>query len=444
MKVGLKKNLVNIYFAIFHSIAFVPTAFSVLFITLAILLISIQKLGVADVLISNLPWLKMRSAPHAVQILTTLLSGMISLTVFSFSVVMIILNQAARNFIPKILYKLTEDKFMQIVLGCYIGTIVYYIILLVNIGKAEGEYYVPDLAFILGVFFAIGNMFLFVYFIHRTTTSIHAKKLSKILFHDTKEKLHKEKLKYFEDEVTRRVSEETQWYNFSSNSNGYLQSVEDGLVNFLSKRDLVIKIEPVLGEYVVEKMALFSLNKRVEEKVVREIEGGLIFYDEDRIGENSKYGFVQITEIAIKALSTGLNDPGTAIFCVEYLTELFSIRIKQSGDMYKRDKKGAIRILSKNDSFEQLLFSTFNPIRNYGKNDLMVLGAIVKGLWKISLHDKEEKYVNLLNENLQAIIETAQQNLSIESDQKHFNKLVHSVCKGQNYFIKTLVKNKIS
>ncbi len=74
MVTGLKKNLINIYYAIIHSIAFVPTTISILFILLAFILIDVQDTLLAKELIEIFPWLKMRSADHATQILTTLLS----------------------------------------------------------------------------------------------------------------------------------------------------------------------------------------------------------------------------------------------------------------------------------------------------------------------------------------------------------------------------------
>jgi uncharacterized membrane protein len=444
MKIKIKKNLVGIYFAIIHSIAFIPITFSILFIILVLVLLNFEDTAIALFLIENLPWLKMESASHASNILTTLLMGMISLTVFSFSVVMIILNQAAQNFIPKVLYKLTEDKFMQVTLGMYIGTIIYYIILLINLGQGENkkDVFLPDLAFILGIFLSILNLFLFIYFIHRTIISIHAKKLSKRLFYDTKEKLKVEREKYFESEEIERIVKETKWFHFKSNTNGYLQSVDDELIDLLTKNNLILKIEPFLGGYVVEKMLLFSLSRNVEEKLLKEIESGLIFYDEERIEENSKHGFSQLTEIAVKALSTGLNDPGTAIFCIEYLTELFCMRINQTSDVYKRDNKQKIRVISKNENFMQLLYDVYRPLRNYGKSDIHVLESLVRGLSIISLHDKDEKYKDLLNDNLYAIMETLHQNASIEIDKIYFKNMIASVC-NKEYFEKAIYNYKL-
>jgi uncharacterized membrane protein len=438
VEVSTRKKISSIYYQIVQDIAFIPTIFSLLFAAVAFALIRLDDTYVSKNLIEFFPYLFMRSATHAADVITTLLQGIISLTVFSFSVVMLILSQAAQNFIPKILYKFTEDKFMQVVLGFYIGTIIYYIILLVNFSKEDDELYVPYLAFLVGIILAITNFFLFVYFIHRTTISIHAAKLTERLYHDTIKKLESEKKKYTHDIVKDWVDEENFWITYPSNTQGYLQSVQDELVDYLAEKDLVIKIEPLFGEYIVKQMSLFSVNRSVDEDVLKQVESALIFYNAHRIGENSMYGFSQITEIAVKALSTGINDPGTAIICLNFLTDLFCKRIQQDGGIVKCDKKGAIRIIAYDEPFESLLYKNFTPIRRYGKSDVIILSNLVKSLVKIALNDSDRLHQKELNNQLRAIVETAKVGINVKSDYSYFLESVKFSCRKTDYFSLTL------
>ncbi|HET6246045.1 MAG: DUF2254 domain-containing protein [Bacteroidetes bacterium] len=434
MEFNLKKKLIQLYYNIIQSLTFVPLTILIGYFILVIILIKLHDTEIGLESARAFPWIQVKSVALASEIITTLLTGMISLTVFSFSVVMIILSQAAQNFIPKILYKLKEDKFMHIVLGCYIGTITYYIVLLVNFGMEGEETIVPYIAFIVGVLLSIINIFLFVYFIHRTSLSIHARRITERLFNNTKEKLKEEKNKYKEDEETIRLNTTIQWKNYNSNSSGYLQSVDDGLVKFLAKRDLILKIHPVFGEYIVEKMLLLGLNKEVDKETLKEIESGLIFYSEERVEENSKYGFRQISEIAVKALSPGINNPGTAIFCIEYLTELYAILIKQNNSIYKRDKSGLVRIIAKDESFEDILFLSFSSIKNYGKKDIMIMEKLVKLLAKISPHDIDKKHQEYLNHLLVSVFDSVKENINDKIDLKKFYQTTEIICGRDDYF----------
>ena len=438
MDISFKRRITNFYYNILHSLTFIPFTILIAYAAIALFLIKLHgtELGIESAKI--FPWIRIKSPSHAIEVTNTLLTGMISLTVFSFSVVMIILSQAAQNFIPKVLYRLQEDRLMQFVLGNYIGTITYYIILLVNFGKEGGEAYVPNLAFIIGVLLSIINIFLFVYFMHKTTLSIHAKKVTERIFIDTRKKLLQEKRKYKEDEKVRILNDKTEWINFYSNSTGYLQSIEDKLVGYLANKDLILKIYPVFGEYIVEKMLLFGLNKQVDNDFVRAIESGIIFYSEERVEENSKYGIRQITEIAVKALSPGINNPGTAIFCIEYLTELFCIAIKQNNGTFKRDRKNNVRIIGNDESFNNILFSSISPIRTYGKGDIKIMENLVKFLSKISLHDDDCEHQNYLNTLLISIFNSVIENIRDRADLKHFKEEVTIVCKQNEYFKEAL------
>jgi uncharacterized membrane protein len=442
-KTNIFKISKKIYYKAIHSIAFLPTMFSIGFAGLAFLLIRLHEEDLGTTFVEFVPWLYMKDADHAADVITALLTGIITLTTFSFSVVMIILNQAAQNLIPKVLYKLREDKFMQVVLGFYVGTIIYYIILLVNFGKEDDELYVPDLAFLIGNILAIACIFLFVFFIHRTTVSIHAEKIAQRLYKDTIKKLAKEKKSYGEKIEVKWTEDENVWLKYPSGKRGFIQSVEDELAEDLRRRDLKIKIIPALGKYLVEKMPLIAVNKSVPDSVVREIEAGLIMYNEERVGESSKFGFVQIKEIAVKALSTGLNDPGTALTCIDFLADLFCTRIKQNGLFYKKDKFNEVRVVGMDEPFENLFFTNFSPIRNYGKKDSLILEKLTESIAKISLHDEENKYCKLLNDELEAIINTAKENITTKADLEHFFSTLHYNCGNTLYFEEVIRKSRL-
>jgi uncharacterized membrane protein len=93
---------------------------------------------------------------------------------------------------------------------------------------------------------------------------------------------------------------------------------------------------------------------------------------EESIGDDFNYGFRQLTEVAIKALSPGVNDPGTAVSGMRALVDLLSYRLKHYPTNTIRDEKGILRITTKELSFEELFMRALFPIWDYGKNDRMV------------------------------------------------------------------------
>ncbi len=82
---------------------------------------------------------------------------------------MILLNQAASQMSNRMLDSMIGNKFQQIILGFYIGTIVYSLFLLSTIRDITSGIYVPALSIYLLLLFTVVDIFLFIYFLHYLT-----------------------------------------------------------------------------------------------------------------------------------------------------------------------------------------------------------------------------------------------------------------------------------
>ena len=126
----LKKN----YQDIIQSIAFYPMIISLGFLLLALGSLQFENLEIVSAIKKKIPYIFIEDYETARSILSTIIGGIISLTVFSFSMVMVVLNQASSNFSPRLLPSLISNKRHQIILGFYIGTLLYCIIILTALG----------------------------------------------------------------------------------------------------------------------------------------------------------------------------------------------------------------------------------------------------------------------------------------------------------------------
>jgi uncharacterized membrane protein len=142
----MKKYLQKKYQEMVNSIAFYPAIIALGFLVLCGLMITIDHSQLGKTIKSQLHWLRLRDASTARSIIGAIASGLISLTVFSFSMVMIVLNQAASQMSNRVLGQLIGNKFQQVVLGIYIGTIIYAFFLLSTIRDIDSGVYVPALS----------------------------------------------------------------------------------------------------------------------------------------------------------------------------------------------------------------------------------------------------------------------------------------------------------
>ncbi len=134
------------YNKITESIAFIPAIIAIGFLLLSWGMLEIDFSPWGKQLKGGLSWLSLKDASTARSIISTVAGALISLTVFSFSLVMIVLNQAASQMSNRVLTSMIENRFQQVILGFYIGTIVYALFLLSTIRDINSGIYVPALS----------------------------------------------------------------------------------------------------------------------------------------------------------------------------------------------------------------------------------------------------------------------------------------------------------
>ncbi|MCM8539555.1 MAG: DUF2254 domain-containing protein, partial [Lentisphaeraceae bacterium] len=136
----------NNYQKVIDSIAFYPVFIAFLFLIGSTLLISFDFSEMGMKLKGHFKWLNLEDASTVRSIVSAIAGGVISLTVFSFSMVMVVLNQAASQMSNRVLDKLIGNRFQQVVLGVYIGTIVYAFFLLSMVSDFKDQNDIPSLS----------------------------------------------------------------------------------------------------------------------------------------------------------------------------------------------------------------------------------------------------------------------------------------------------------
>jgi uncharacterized membrane protein len=370
-----------------NSIAFYPALIACFFVALSYLMIQLDYSETGKQIKAQWEWLKLRDASTARSIISVIATGILSLSVFSFTMVMVVLNQAASQMSNKVLDKLIGNRFQQIVLGFYIGTIVYSLFLLSAIRDIDKGIYVPSLSTYLLIFFAITDIFLFIYFLHYITQSIKYNVLIRRIREETIEELKKSCLLSEEPSLPDPLQGEKL---VSDKAGSFVGFNKEGLLQAVIKQDAVISFLHPVGTYMMTNspLALLTVNKTTDlEQFQKDILVHIFIEDENNIAGNYYNGFRQLTEIAIKALSPGINDPGTAVESMRSIAELLSYRLSHHPFNSFKDSHGKLRIVTNDKMFEELVKETLLPIWDYGKNDRFIQNEM-RYLLKIMLADR--------------------------------------------------------
>lgn len=408
------------------SIALVPTLMIMVSLILGIAFLYFESISDTTAINKYLNFALVHGADNARMILTTIVGGIISLTVFSFSMVMVVLNRASASLSPRVLPQLVAQKFHQFVLGFYMGTIVYSLILVVNV---DPEQSIPSLGILLGMILAICSLGLFIYFIHSISQSIQADNVLKEIYKRTLRQIkhlvdkQTDSQKDIQSTLKAKSSDE-----FVTSKSGFYQLVNvDGLVEFLRVREIKLEVCIFNGQFVHAGEILANFYEKKADKKTKEIlERYIYFASEVEDDDEFYFGLRKISEIAVKALSPGINDPGTALKAIRLLSMLFADILQLRPSLVYYDEKGESRVYSSLPTLELLLFENLTPIRQYSAGSLEIINALF-GFFNTLLSIGNTEVCEILFNHVQALINTSSTYVNNQEDMKIINKQIITI-----------------
>lgn len=357
------------FFNIMESkIAFYPTVLALLGIFFAFFLMYLENLGISKYLLDKAPVLVVDNGNTAMVMLSSLISGLISVMVFSFSMVMLLLSQAANNYSPRLLPGLISDKKHQVILGIYLSTILYNIFILFSIQPTGNKYQIPGFSVLVGIIGTIICLYAFIFFIHNISQSIQISNILKMIFTQSKNRLNEVIAK--ESIHLAPFPDSDGWHEYESEESGYLQNISyTNMIDFSIENSTKLHIIPFKGSFILKGIPMFRSKIELDKEQVHQILNNISYAREELVEDNYILGFKQLTEIILKAMSPGINDPGTAINAIDYITELFALRMqKKDINVIRRDEIPYIKV--ETVDFKDLLYQVMVAIRTYCKHDV--------------------------------------------------------------------------
>ncbi|AMM50284.1 hypothetical protein TH61_02555 [Rufibacter sp. DG15C] len=358
------------YTQVVTSIAFYPAVIALVFLIISYTMLHIDFSESGRALKSRWDFLTLKDASTARTIAATIAGGILSLTVFSFSMVMILLNQAASNMSNRVLDSMIGNRFQQWVLGFYIGTIVYALFLLSTIRDIDSGVLVPALSVYLLILLTVVDIFLFIYFLHYITQSVKYDTIIDRIHKQTRQKLEELcPLKQVPGEVAPIIMP---GYALIAKTSGYYQGFnQKALLRLCTQHQWQVVVLFPIGAYVLDGIPFLRVHSHTPVTAEQETALRLLveFYRGESILISAYYGFKQLVEVALKALSPGVNDPGTAVLSLQVLVDLLSFQLNHYPRQVIQDADGGGRIFIRVKTFEEIFEETLLPIWDYGQED---------------------------------------------------------------------------
>ncbi|WP_336316116.1 DUF2254 domain-containing protein [Stutzerimonas stutzeri] len=421
---SLTNRLFRLYHRVTGSIAFYPTLIAVGLAVLCVVTILLEMTWLQPYK-EDLDLGLVKNAENARLILGTLVGGIISLMVFSFSMVMVVLNSAASSLSPRVIPGLISSRSHQVVLGVYLGTIIDSLMLISTIQEGD-DINVPSLGIFLALGLAVICLCLFVYFIRSISLSIQVDFILNRVYKQTLAQLRTRR-RQLQDSHGPAWPDDAQWSVVRARRSGYFKALNvTAAHDVLDEHDARMTVQVHYGFFVMPGHPLMRIDRELDDDCTNRLLDCFDFYVEEYAHRHFFFGFKQIVEIAVRALSPGINDPGTAIKAIDMLSVLLAERMEMP-DHEVAHAQDRPRIFIRELNLHQLLQMTFGPQRRYGADDLQVLQALLQACKNLLYAAKDADTERVLLRHAQAVVDQAAISLSGALDRQAMVEAVRSL-----------------
>ena len=376
----MRLRLLNLYDRLRSSYWFVPSLLAFVAVGLSFGMAELDEAFGAE-FIRSMGWIYSGGPDGARGVLTAISSSVIGVAGTTFSITIAVLSLTSGQFGPRLLRGFMRDTGNQVVLGTFTATYLYCLLVLRTIRGTEQTTYVPHFSVTLGVILALLSVGVLIYFVHHVAESIQVTHIITEVGEETDEtvaRLFPKNIGGPEGDMTLPDLEPSR---VCADAIGYVESVDaDGLFGYAQEHRLIMKVEVRPGDYVMPEGLLVSIWPASEdhEGYVR---GAFSLGRLRTTMQDAECAFLQLTEIAVRALSPGINDPFTAVQCLDRITASMCLLAPRGWPSpYRYDEKGDLRLFAKPFTPTDLVRAAYGHIREAAEGSAFVLGHLQKCL----------------------------------------------------------------
>lgn len=466
----LPDRLRNLWQQLIGSYWFIPSACVLTGILLAPLLVTIDEHFDRET-VRELSFAFTGDDEAARAIMTTIAGSVLGVAGTTFSITIAVLSMASSQFGPRLLRNFLTDTPNQFVLGAFIGTFSYSLLVLKAIHKYDVAFGVPQLAVTFAIIMAIICALLLVYFVQHMVHAIQASHVIQGASNDAIKSIHY----WYNDRCNiahqRNVEHQDveQFHTWPAtpiyaSSSGYLQQIYLQSLIILSQDYAgVVQINANLGDFVTDKNVIGYFYQRPADHpdnrqqtntpnlaIVPRAPDGMFWQrlagcirieQRSTHSDDIAYSLGQMTEIAVRALSPGINDPKTAVNCVQSLTACLSIMMRRqppspyhfytaspdksapnraatdndnTGSNKNKSRAAILAVVTHTPNISDFIDASLGEIRRYATADLMVLKALCQAMVDLNYAKVNAAQQQTLLHELTLIEHAGQDNLNYQ------------------------------
>ena len=415
---------------------FIPSLMTIAAAVLSVVLIGLDgRIGAEW--IREVPFLYGNRPEGARAVLSTIAGSMIGVAGVTFSITIASVVYASGQYGPRLLANFMDDRGNQITLGTFIATFLYCLLVLRTIrtaGEGDGAIgeFVPHVAILVGLGLAVASVGVLIYFIHHVPESIHVSNLVAGVGRDLLGKVDT----LFPERIgaggaaTEADGDDPEsplpdgFYDdaqrVAADGAGYVSGIDaDAILRLACEHDLLLRVRHRPGDFVADgdTLVLAWPPDRVSDEACTAIRTAFAWGAQRTARQDVRFLVDELVEIAARALSPGVNDPFTAISCVDWLgAALKDLAGRDFPRPERYDEDGELRVVAHPTTFEQFVGGVFGQLRPYLSSDRNAALHALKTIGEVAGRVTDDGQRVALRHEADAILDGADATLALEAD----------------------------
>jgi uncharacterized membrane protein len=351
-------------------------------------------------------WIYTGGAEGARAVLSVIAGSIITVAGTTFSITIASLSLASAQFGPRLLHNFMRDTGNQVVLGTFISTFLYCLLVLRTVRGMEDNTYVPHLSVTLGVALAVASLGVLIYFIHHVAESIQVAHI----IHVVGAELNDSVKRLFPDGVgtaqeTTPADLPDMGAKVSARAEGYVQSIDpDRLIRIAVRCDVTLQLVARPGDYLISGETIAIASAPLDEQSESDIRHAFVLGRNRTSRQDAAFAFLQLAEIALRALSPGVNDPFTAIMCIDRITAaMCHLADRSLPQAIRSDHSGVVRVIAPPYEYADLVEAGYGHIRVSAATQSHVSEHLRNHIRRVMARAGDARFRRALEKELNAI-----------------------------------------
>ncbi len=362
------------------------------------------------------------NAKETPQFLSNLVSAMITMATLAISITMVVLALAAQQLGPRLIRSFMSDRRTQISLGLFASTVVYLLLVLRSAyGRNEA---VANLAVTIGTALVLISVATLLFFVHHLARSIIADNVIDRVGAQLDSNIERLLPQETADQPAPPPKTKIQGAPVMLAYGGYVQAIDvAAIVQAAAEADAFVEVVIRPGQHAVAGSILGYVSpKAAGEKLTPAIQNAVLVGRERTAVQDLEFSVHQLVEIALRALSPGINDPYTAIAALNRLTlSLNKVMHRGEAKSIWLDDDGKTRVITSVSTFEGLADAAYNQIRQMASGSPAVLIRMAENIGQL-LQQADKEHRSPLQKHLALVLRAGRRSVNDEDDLKDLEK----------------------